>query len=190
MDLTSVTSLLHSSLTSNIEVPEGHYGEENMKSTVVPNRNVIFGSIVYAVAQSMASKEQVRVDIALGIHSGDHAIYPDCRPESKRAVEHAFKISNWDSELVEYQTPFMRANKTDILQICLMDCAQLGLDFNEILSNTLTSYNPDEFGRSSGKSGSDIERIEAFINIGRKDPIEYQQPWEEVVSHARQILNK
>lgn len=190
VDLRSITSLLNSSLTSMEEVPEGHYAEQNMKSTVVPNRNVIFSSIIYAIAQSTANKDQSSVDITLGVHSGDHAIYPDCRPESLTAVEYAFKVSNWDPHLVNYRTPFMDLNKTEILECCLMDCQFLGLDFDEVLSNTLTSYNPDEKGRSSGKSGSDIERIEAFLNIERKDPIEYQMSWREVVEHAKSVLGR
>lgn len=188
IDLTSVSKLLHSALTSDIEVPEGHYEQDNMKATVVPNRNIMFSSIVYAIALSIATKSESKVDIALGIHSGDHAIYPDCRPESIEAVEKAFAISNWGSELVSYERPYIYSDKEGILRDCLKNCEELGLDFDDILSNTLTSYNPDSEGRSSGKSGSDIERIEAFIKIDRKDPIEYTQPWEETVSHAKSVL--
>lgn len=191
VDLSSVMGLFNSSLiNSDIKVPEGHYEEDNMKSTVVPNRNAIFSSIIYGLALSIATKEKQQVDISLGIHSGDHAIYPDCRPEFRNAIEHAFKIGNWDSELVSYNTPYLELNKTLILQDCLKNCEDLGFDFDTVLSNTITSYNPDSEGRSSGKSGSDIERIEAFINIGRKDPIEYQEPWEDVVEYAKSLLNK
>lgn len=74
--------LLYSALvTSGVEVPEGHYAEENMKQTVVPNRNKIFSSIIQAVALSWALKTDSNVEIALGIHAGDHTIYPDCRQE-------------------------------------------------------------------------------------------------------------
>lgn len=189
VDLSSIMGLFHSALTSkNVEVPEGHYSEENMKKTVVPNRNAIFSSIIYGYALSIAEKEKCSVDISLGIHSGDHAIYPDCRPEFRDALEHAFKIGNWDSDKVSYYTPYLHGNKTTILQDCLENCAKLELDFDTVLKNTNTSYNPDEQGRASGKSGADVERVEAFLNIGRKDPIIYQQPWEEVVEHVKLVL--
>ena len=191
VDLSSIMGLFESALTTKgVEVPEGHYSEENMKSTVVPNRNAIFSSIIYGCALSLANKEGVNVDISLGIHSGDHAIYPDCRPEFRDQLEKAFKIGNWDSEKVSYYTPYLHEDKTKILQDCLVCCSKLSLNFDLILSNTNTSYNPDENGRASGKSGADIERIEAFLNIGRKDPIEYQEPWEEVVRHAKTVLSK
>ena len=78
-------SIFHSALTnSEIEIPEGHYEEEQMKATVVPNRNAIFASILYGYALSISTKENIDVSIALGVHSGDHAIYPDCRPEFYR----------------------------------------------------------------------------------------------------------
>lgn len=191
VDLSSVMGLFNSSLTDkNKEVPQGHYAAENMKSTVVPNRNAIFSSIIFGLALSEATKSTQPVEISLGIHAGDHDIYPDCRPEFRDAIEHAFKIGNWDSQLVNYYTPYLSFNKTLILEDCLENCNTLGLDFDMILSNTITSYDPDEQGRSSGKSGSDIERIEAFINIGRVDPIEYVDNWEVVKEHARSLLKK
>lgn len=119
-----------------------------------------------------------------------NSIYPDCRPEFQQQLEKAFKLGNWDSHLVSYYTPYIRGNKTSILQDCLQNCNELNLDFDTILSNTITSYNPDSQGRSSGKSGSDIERIEAFINIRKIDPIEYQEPWEVIVTNAKRILGR
>ena len=74
--------IFNSALTNkDIKVPEGHYEEEQMKATVVPNRNAIFSSILYGYGLSIATQEDSDVIIALGVHSGDHAIYPDCRPE-------------------------------------------------------------------------------------------------------------
>jgi 7-cyano-7-deazaguanine synthase len=72
------------------EVPEGHYAEENMKATVVPNRNKIFSSIIQAVALSIAESKDCNVDIAMGIHAGDHSIYPDCRQEFRDIDYEAF----------------------------------------------------------------------------------------------------
>ena len=78
--LDGLMPLLDSALVSGgDEVPEGHYEEENMKATVVPNRNKIFSSIVQAAALSIANRTKENCDIALGIHAGDHDIYPDCR---------------------------------------------------------------------------------------------------------------
>lgn len=189
VDLTSLSVLLESGLISG-DIPEGHYEEENMKNTVVPNRNAIFSSIAYGHALSVSKRFGQPVKLALGVHSGDHAIYPDCRPEFYAAIENAFKVGNWDSDRVEFYLPYLHGNKTTILQDCLKSSYQLGLGFDTILANTNTSYNPDAQGRSSGKSGADIERIEAFININRKDPVPYVKPWEEIKEHALTVLNK
>ena len=187
----SISSLLYGSLTDiRKEIPEGHYEEEQMKSTVVPNRNAIFSSIVYASALSSAKKFDSNVIIALGVHSGDHAIYPDCRPEFYDSLGYAFSIGNWDSEKVSFYLPYLKFDKSYILKQSVKSCEKLGLDFDKIFSNTLTSYNPDSLGRSSGKSGADVERILAFHSIGRKDPIEYVKDWEEVLNDALKIEKK
>ena len=185
IDLTSAMSIFHSSLTDEeIIVPEGHYEETQMKSTVVPNRNAIFSSIIYGYALSIVAKEDVNVKIALGVHSGDHAIYPDCRPEFYQSLETSFRLGNWDSERVDFYLPYVNGDKVTILNDAMKSCQDLGIDFDTIFSNTITSYNPDNEGRSSGKSGSDIERILAFNKVGRRDPIEYIEPWEKVLQNA------
>ncbi len=185
IDMTSAMSIFHSSLTNEeIIVPEGHYEETQMKSTVVPNRNAIFSSIIYGYALSIVAKEDINVKIALGVHSGDHAIYPDCRPEFYQSLETSFRLGNWDSERVDFYLPFVNGDKVTILNDAMKSCQELGIDFDTIFSNTITSYNPDNEGRSSGKSGSDIERILAFHKIGRRDPIEYIEPWEKVLQNA------
>ncbi|MAH90863.1 MAG: peptide-methionine (R)-S-oxide reductase [Euryarchaeota archaeon] len=184
-DLSSAMSLFHSALTSDdVDIPEGHYEQEQMKSTVVPNRNAIFASIVYGYALSISLKEDTDVIIALGVHSGDHAIYPDCRPEFYQSLGHAFEIGNWDSERVSFHLPYIDGDKEAILRDSLISCKKLDLDFDTIFANTNTSYNPDSKGRSSGKSGADVERILAFHAIGRKDPVEYITSWEEVLEGA------
>lgn len=185
IDMTSAMSIFHSSLTNEeIIVPEGHYEETQMKSTVVPNRNAIFSSIIYGYALSIVAKEDINVKIALGVHSGDHAIYPDCRPEFYQSLETSFRLGNWDSERVDFYLPYVNGDKVTILNDAMKSCQELGIDFDTIFSNTITSYNPDNEGRSSGKSGSDIERILAFHKIGRRDPIEYIEPWEKVLQNA------
>ena len=187
VDLSTLMSMFSGSLTSKEEVPTGHYEEEQMKSTVVPNRNAIFSSIIYGYALSLSNELSTNVSISLGVHSGDHAIYPDCRPEFYKILNHAFEIGNWDAENVSLELPYIDGDKESILQDAIVSCDVLKLDFDTIFANTNTSYDPDELGRSSGKTGSDIERILAFHAIGRKDPVEYQDDWSTVLSHALAI---
>jgi len=185
VDLSSAMSLFDSSLTdSEKSVPEGHYEDDQMKQTVVPNRNAIFSSILYGYALSVSTKENVDVSMTLGVHSGDHAIYPDCRPEFYDALMHAFETGNWGSERVTVNLPYIDGDKESILRDAIISCDSLGLDFDIVFSNTNTSYSPDEFGRSSGKTGADVERILAFHAIGRKDPVEYVDDWDIVLEYA------
>jgi len=199
--LDGLTDLLNSALvTGGDEVPEGHYAEENMKATVVPNRNKIFASIVQAVALSIADKTGENCDIALGIHAGDHAIYPDCRQEFRDADDHAFRVGNWGSEKVGYFTPYLEGDKFIILQDGEILCEELGLNFDEVYKRTNTSYKPIQIISSSGdhwysdyKSASSVERVEAFIKLGRPDPSQYADEtgpvsWEHVVNEVSKVL--
>jgi 7-cyano-7-deazaguanine synthase len=204
--LDGLVDLLNSALvTGGDEVPEGHYAEENMKATVVPNRNKIFASITQAVALSIADKTGEQCDIAMGIHAGDHAIYPDCRQEFRDADDHAFRVGNWGSEKVGYFTPYLEGDKFTILQDGEVLCGELGLDFDEVYSRTNTSYKPmlhtvrvnDEISYegwfSDYKSASSVERVEAFIKLGRPDPVEYADEtgpvsWEHVVAEVTKVL--
>ena len=189
--LQGLKELLNSNLVKGGEaVPEGHYEEENMKDTVVPNRNKIFSSIIQAVALSIANEKNCEVEIAMGIHAGDHAIYPDCRQEFRNADYEAFKIGNWDAKRVTYNTPYIDGTKYDILKDGLYCCEKLGLDFDEVYKRTNTSYKPDAKGRSDYKSASSVERIEAFLKLGRKDPVEYIDGWETAKSHVTELLAK
>ncbi len=206
--LDGLSQLLNSALvTGGEEVPEGHYAEENMKATVVPNRNKIFSSIIQAVALSIAEAKNTDVHIAMGIHAGDFAVYPDCRQEFRDADYEAFVAGNWGAEKVTYYTPYINDHKYGILvdgEIC---CNTLGLDFDEVYRRTNTSYKPiklkvfyntedgdmveEENWFSDYKSGSSTERIEAFINLGRKDPVLYADEfgpvtWEYVVEYVKQ----
>ncbi len=185
VDLSSAMSIFHSALISDdMVIPEGHYEEEQMKATVVPNRNAIFSSILYGYALSVALSEDCDVVIALGVHSGDHAIYPDCRPEFYASIAESFASGNWDSEKVSFHLPYIDGDKEVILRDALDACSKLNLDFDTVFANTNTSYNPDSQGRSSGTSGADIERILAFHAIGRVDPVEYIASWPEVLQGA------
>jgi 7-cyano-7-deazaguanine synthase len=185
IDITSVVGLFHSALTSSkIAVPEGHYKEQQMKHTVVPNRNAIFSSILYGWALSISIEEDCDVVVSLGVHSGDHAIYPDCRPEFYDALDTAHSIGNWGSDKITYYLPYIHGDKRSILIDSLKSCNILSFEFDRVFANTITSYSPDDEGRSSGRTGSDIERILAFNEIGRKDPIEYVDDWKNVLQHA------
>ena len=187
--LQGLVSLLNSNLVKGGEdVPEGHYEEENMKDTVVPNRNKMFSSIIQAVALSVANAKDCPVAIAMGIHAGDHAIYPDCRQEFRDADYKAFTEGNWDADKVEYYTPYLNGDKFDILKDGEVCCEKLGLDFDEVYKRTNTSYKPTAEGLSDYKSASSVERIEAFLKLGRKDPVVYVDGWETAKEHVTALL--
>ena len=194
--LDGLTQLLDSALVEGgEEVPEGHYAEDNMKATVVPNRNKIFASITQAVALSVANRTEENTVIALGIHAGDHAIYPDCRQEFRDADDHAFRMGNWDAERVGYYTPYLEGDKFTILQDGERLCDVLNIDFDAVYSRTNTSYKPTPEGWSDYRSASSVERVEAFIKLGRPDPVVYGEngeivPWETVKAHVEQVLEE
>jgi 7-cyano-7-deazaguanine synthase len=160
-------------IKNEMEIPEEHYTSASQKVTVVENRNAIFSNIIFSKALSWANKTGEDVVISLGIHSGDHAIYKDCTPEFREAMEKAMKLGNDNSERVNYYVPYINKTKEDILIELKENCWHLKLDFYEILKNTLTCYNPNELGESCGKCGSCIERLEAFERINEKDPLTY-----------------
>ena len=192
--LDGLVNLLESNLVDGgDDVPEGHYEEENMVATVVPNRNKIFASITQAVALSIANKTEETCDIALGIHAGDHAIYPDCRQEFRDADDTAFRIGNWNSETVGYFTPYLETDKFGILQDGQTLVKDLGINFNEVYRRTNTSYKPFPSGNSDYKSASSVERIEAFIKLGISDPVQYEDEtgpvdYEVAKTHVEKLL--
>lgn len=188
IDLRSLGQLLHSALLEGgSPVPLGHYEDRSMRETVVPNRNAIFASMAFGWALSIATDRKMPVKLGLGVHGGDHAIYPDCRPEFYRDLWRAFQSGNWDSERVELYLPFLQLDKAAILRDALRTTKALGLDFDEVLANTLTSYLPDREGTAHGLTGSDVERILAFDAIGRTDPVRYPGGWANAVQQARQM---
>ena len=203
--LDGLAQLLNSSLVEGgSDVPEGHYADENMKDTVVPNRNKIFSSIIQAVALSITDKNNTECVIAMGIHAGDHSIYPDCRQEFRDIDFEAFKIGNWNTEKINVYTPYLLGDKFDILKDGVECCDKLKLNFDEVYKRTNTSYKPifiKETNKwySDYRSASSIERIEAFLKIGRPDPIEYAEvlpngdflprTWDEAAVWVKVILN-
>lgn len=174
VDLSSINSLLDSSLTrEDIEVPKGHYAEENMKKTVVPNRNMIMTSI----AAGRAMSKQVDY-LILGVHQGDHAIYPDCRVEFIKALDTAIYLADWNK--VELLTPVLHLDKAGIVKRAIKISVP-----DETLANAWTCYDPqiDSKGNYSpcGQCGSCTERHEAFCMNGKRDPQVDEERWEKEV---------
>ncbi|MEI8603999.1 MULTISPECIES: 7-cyano-7-deazaguanine synthase QueC [Pseudoalteromonas] len=158
VDISAINQLIGgSSLTDDIDVPEGHYEAENMKSTIVPNRNMILLSLAVGYAVSLKASQ-----VYYGAHSGDHAIYPDCRPEFVQKMDDLCRIANYDA--VEIFSPYLNDTKIDILT----DGLKMGLDY----SQTWTCYNGRE--KACGKCGACQERLEAFSLNNITDPIEYE----------------
>ena len=215
--LDGLSTLLNSALVEGgDEVPEGHYENDNMKATVVPNRNKIFSSITQAVALSIALKSDgdEKVKIAMGIHAGDHEIYPDCRQSFRDIDYKAFWEGNWDANKVIPYTPYLDGDKYDILVDGEKCCNDLGIDFDEVYKRTNTSYKPIQHPTGNNtlkydtdfipteteykwysdyKSASSVERIEAFIKLGRPDPVNYANQegpveWEVAKQYAEQLL--
>lgn len=158
IDISAINQLLAgSSLTDDIDIPEGHYEAENMKSTVVPNRNMILLSLAVGYAVSVSASQ-----VYYGAHSGDHAIYPDCRPEFVMKMNDVCQIANY--EAVEIFSPYLNNNKSDILA----DGIRMNLDY----SQTWTCYNGREL--ACGKCGACQERLEAFADNNLTDPLTYE----------------
>lgn len=163
IDLKQIKSLIGtSSLTSDdIIVPDGHYAEETMRITVVPNRNAMMLSITTAIG--IAEGAEV---VATGIHAGDHFIYPDCRPAFFQPLSEAFLKGNEGHANPNFhlEAPFIEKTKADI--------AKLGDDLGVPYELTWSCYKGGE--KHCGRCGTCVERIEAFINAGATDPTEYE----------------
>ncbi len=159
MDLRAVFSDLSSNLLlSGGEIPEGHYEAAIMKKTVVPGRNMIFASVMAALAESIGAEA-----IALGVHAGDHHIYPDCRQEFIKALDTTIYLSS--DRQVEIITPLIKDTKTSILE--------KGYELTTPVPYELTRTCYKDQPLACGKCGSCIERLEAFSNLKLTDPIKY-----------------
>jgi len=157
-DLTSLNPLLSgSSLTSpHVQVPEGHYEDESMKATVVPNRNMILLSIATGWAVSTGASS-----VSYAAHSGDHAIYPDCREEFADAMNNVMEIAGWDK--VSLNRPFSSFTKADIVK--------LGNELRVPFEKTWSCYKGGQI--HCGVCGTCVERREAFELAGVTDPTIY-----------------
>lgn len=158
VDISAINSIIAgSSLTDDVDVPEGHYEAESMKQTVVPNRNMILLSMAVGYAVSLDANK-----VFYGAHSGDHAIYPDCRPEFVQKMQDVCAIANY--EPVSIEVPYLNNDKIEILA----DGIAMGLDY----SKTWTCYNGRE--KACGKCGACQERLEAFEKNNAQDPLSYE----------------
>ena len=156
-DLRAIRPLLAgSALTDEVAVPEGHYADESMKLTIVPNRNMIMLSVAIGWAVSMKADA-----VAYAAHAGDHPIYPDCRPAFTEAMRQAAGLCDWHR--VELLTPFIDKTKGDIVRIG----AALGVPFDR----TWSCYRGGEV--HCGKCGTCVERREAFAQASVSDPTIY-----------------
>lgn len=160
IDLSSVAPLLPGSALTDpsVDVPDGHYAEESMKSTVVPNRNAIMASIALGIASARGAEL-----IGLGVHAGDHAIYPDCRPEFVDALQGLAAVALKGMHTPQIVTPFVHMTKAEIAAHAATVDAPLDLSWS--------CYKGGEV--HCGTCGTCVERREAFADAGREDPTEY-----------------
>jgi 7-cyano-7-deazaguanine synthase len=160
VDVPGLAALLPgSALTdASVEVPSGHYADASMAATVVPNRNAILANLVIGVA--VARKADL---VALGIHAGDHPIYPDCRPEWVAALAHLTEVGNAGYHVPRVEAPFVHAGKHEICALA----ARLGAP----LELTWSCYRGGEL--HCGTCGTCVERKEAFTLAGVEDPTVY-----------------
>lgn len=157
-DLSAIAPLLsgNSLISDEIEVPDGHYAEENMKATVVPNRNMIMLSVAIGWAVSSGCES-----VAYGAHGGDHAIYPDCRREFIEAMALAAGLCDWSK--IELLAPLQEMDKTGI--------ARLGAELDVPFVKTWSCYKGGDI--HCGTCGTCTERKEAFRLAQIEDPTTY-----------------
>ena len=157
VNVSSIKELFQgSSLTDEIDIPKGHYEDDSMKSTVVPNRNMILISLALGDAVTKEAEE-----VWFGAHSGDHAIYPDCRPEFVEKMDAVARIANYSP--IAVKAPYIAMSKTEILAIGLNMQLDYGL--------TWTCYEGKEL--ACGSCGACHERLESFAANNVIDPIKY-----------------
>jgi len=146
-----------SQLNLEVAVPEGHYESKSMKTTVVPNRNMIFLSIAVGRAIALGFS-----NVAFGAHSGDHAIYPDCRQDFSKTLAKAVELCDWKK--INLISPFVQFKKWEIVLLG----STLGVPFER----TWSCYKGGT--RHCGRCGTCVERREAFSLAGVTDPTEYE----------------
>ena len=162
MDISEIgASLSGSALTDDVDVPDGHYAEESMKITIVPNRNAIMLTIAYGVAAAKGDEA-----VATAVHGGDHFIYPDCRPAFTEAFAEMQRWALDGYADIQLRTPFVHRTKADIV-------AQ-GARVNTPFAETWSCYKGG--AHHCGRCGTCVERREAFHLAGVTDPTVYEDP--------------
>ncbi len=177
VDITSVGRLLKGSALSDpsVEVPDGHYAEDTMKQTIVPNRNMIMLSQAVGVAIGIDAGQ-----VWAAMHAGDHMIYPDCRPEFIDKLNELIPIATETD--VQIVAPFIDISKAQIVRKGF----QLGVDF----AATWSCYKGGDM--HCGRCGTCVERAEAFYHAGVKDPTHYldDQYWKRVTVNLAEDTRK
>lgn len=160
VDLTSVTPLLSGSALTDptVDVPDGHYAEESMRATVVPNRNAIMANIAVGAASARGADL-----VGLGVHAGDHAVYPDCRPEFVDALDALTAVALAGFHTPKIATPFVAWSKTEIASYAQRIGAPVHLSWS--------CYKGGEV--HCGTCGTCVERKEAFADALVPDPTQY-----------------
>ena len=172
IDISDVGAALSgSALTDDVDVPDGHYAEDTMKVTVVPNRNAMMLSIAYCIASAQKADA-----VAAAFHGGDHFIYPDCRPAFVESFEAMQNHALEGLSEIKLYTPFINQTKADIAA----EGARLDAPFIE----TWSCYKGG--AQHCGRCGTCVERREAFHLAKLKDPTEYDDPdyWRNTIEKA------
>lgn len=162
-------ALTGSALTDDIAVPDGHYAEESMRITVVPNRNAIMLTIAFGIAAARGDAA-----VATAVHGGDHFIYPDCRPAFTEAFEAMQRAALDGYADVRLHTPFVHRTKADIVIE--------GVKYDTPFAETWSCYKGG--AQHCGRCGTCVERREAFDLAGIDDPTVYEDPdfWIEAIA--------
>lgn len=165
------TMLTGSALTDNVDVPEGHYAEDNMRTTIVPNRNAIMLTIAFGIGCAQQAQA-----VGAAIHAGDHYIYPDCRPAFAESFAAMQRCALEGVAEIELYTPFLHMNKAGIVT----EGARLDVPF----ADTWSCYKGGD--QHCGRCGTCVERREAFHMAGVEDPTIYGDPdyWQAAVARA------
>ncbi len=178
VDLKNYGSLLNgSALTDNIIIPDGHYTEENMRITIVPNRNAIMLTLAFGIAS--ANKGNA---VALAIHGGDHFIYPDCRPEFIKAFSHMQSLALDGYANIKLLAPYLHFSKAEIIAD--------GAQYNTPFQDTWSCYKGKDL--HCGRCGTCVERQEAFYITQIEDPTHYEDSsfWKMTCNPTINILKK
>lgn len=175
IDIRSIgQNLSGSALTDTIDVPDGHYAEDTMKLTVVPNRNAIFLTIAFGIASAKEGDH-----VAIAVHGGDHFIYPDCRPDFIDTFNQMEQLSLEGQ--VKIFAPYVNKTKADIVM--------LGAQNNVPFQKTWSCYKGGD--QHCGRCGTCVERREAFDIAGVEDPTIYEDLnfWKKAVQNAPHLRN-